>query len=255
MMMPGILALTLMGCGTGKKATALGTLAGEWNITSVQGEKPEEGTNPFLGFDLDEKHVYGNSGCNLLSGELRAETKKPGKLQLGNMASTRMMCPDMKTEQRVLAALNKVAGYEQAGNEVRLTDAQGKVLLTLVKRASGTFGINDLAGKWNITMVDGKPVGKTDKQPFIGFDIDRKRVSGNAGCNIINGGFSQEEGQASSLRFTEMIATMMACPDMDAEAKILKALNSVRRFESRARNTVSFIDENGTEVLTLTKAY
>ena len=37
-------------------------------------------------------------------------------------------------------------------------------------------------------------------------------------------GFSQEEGKANSLKFSQMISTMMACPDMDTERQILDAL-------------------------------
>lgn len=85
------------------------------------------------------------------------------------------------------------------------------------------------------------------------FDLAEKRVYGNASCNTINGGFSQEEGKPSSLQFSQMISTMMACPDMETERNILDALNKVRSFEVKENGTVSLLGEDGSELLTLKK--
>ena len=85
------------------------------------------------------------------------------------------------------------------------------------------------------------------------FNVAEKRVHGNASCNTINGSFTQEEGQAASLRFNQMISTMMACPNMDVESSILKALDEVRSFEIKADGTVSLLGADGTEVLSLKK--
>lgn len=50
-----------------------------------------------------------------------------------------------------------------------------------------------------------------------------------------------------------MISTMMACPNMDVESSILKALDEVRSFEIKADGTVSLLGADGTEVLSLKK--
>ena len=42
---------------------------------------------------------------------------KPGSLELTGMASTRMMCPDMTTENNVLNAFAQVKGYKKAGKD------------------------------------------------------------------------------------------------------------------------------------------
>ena len=44
---------------------------------------------------------------------------KPGSLELTGMASTRMMCPDMTTENNVLNAFAQVKGYKKAGKRIR----------------------------------------------------------------------------------------------------------------------------------------
>lgn len=83
-------------------------------------------------------------------------------------------------------------------------------------------------------------------------NVDEKTLHGNAGCNIINGGFEQDADQPSSLRFSQVISTMMACPNMETEGKILQALNKVHSFaKGQADGTMVLMDENGAEVMML----
>ena len=46
---------------------------------------------------------------------------------------------------------------------------------------------------------------------------------------------------------------MMACPDMDVETQVLKALNEVASFEKNEDGSVSLLDGNGKVLLTLVK--
>ena len=51
-----------------------------------------------------------------------------------------------------------------------------------------------------------------------------------------------------------MISTMMACPNMDTERLVLEALNKVASFTlDQDKSKLSLLDENGTEVMSLTK--
>lgn len=64
----------------------------------------------------------------------------------------------------------------------------------------------------------------------------------------------QEEGKENSLKFSQMISTMMACPNMDTERLVLEALNKVASFTlDQDKSKLSLLDENGTEVMSLTK--
>ena len=246
-------ACLLMSCGSGKNSVAVVDFSGEWNIVEVNGEKVSAENTPFLGFDNAEHRLYGNAGCNRLMGTFNLDTLNAGKISFGQVGATRMMCPDMKVEQSVLEALNKVAGYEEVGEGVSLNDADGKSVILLQKRDVKEVSIKDLEGTWQIMTVNGTEIGKTEKTPQLTFDLAEKRVYGNASCNTINGGFSQEEGKPSSLQFSQMISTMMACPDMDTERNILDALNKVRSFEVKENGTVSLLGEDGSELLTLKK--
>jgi heat shock protein HslJ len=240
-------------CMSSKKAAQTVDLTGEWNIVTVDGEKLGNENMPFIGLDTETKRVYGSAGCNRMMGGFELDSVNAGKIHFSQIATTRMMCPDMDTEQKILGALNKVEGYSETETGIELTDAEGKTVIVLEKRVQAAVSINDLAGEWIISAVSGEAVKKMEKTPFLAFNIEEKRVHGNAGCNIINGGFSQEEGNAASLKFSQMISTMMACPDMDVETQVLKALNEVASFEKNEDGSVSLLDGNGKVLLTLVK--
>ena len=246
-------AVLLGSCKSGKTALGLEALNGDWNITTVNGKPATAEKQPFIGLDMQEKRLYGCAGCNRIMGSFEAE--KPGELSFGQVGSTRMLCQDMTTEQAVLEALNKVSGYEGTEQELTLTDADGKALLTLAKRPAAELA--SLAGKWNIAAVYGQAVDEIEKEvektPFLEFNVEEKKVHGNAGCNIVNGGFTQEEGQPASLKFGQMISTMMAGPGMQVERQVLEALDKVTNFAMKDGQTAVLLDENGEEALTLEK--
>lgn len=131
----GIIALS--SCSTAEKVMTLNDIEGEWNIVEVSGETLDTSkseTKPFIGFDIAERRVYGCSGCNRMMHRLD-ENAKAGTIDLENMASTMMMCPDMDTERKVLDALTKAKSYRKAGkNKVELCDANGMRVALLTKK-------------------------------------------------------------------------------------------------------------------------
>ena len=241
-------AVMLSSCGTTGKSV---DISGEWNVVSVEGQKVTG--NPYIGFDMQEGRLYGNAGCNRIMGGVELDSINPGKIGFTGVASTRMMCPDMETEQKVLEALNEVAGYQASATGVELTDKDGKVLISLEKREAPAVSVNDINGEWTISKVEGAAVEIADKPPFLSFNVTENTVHGNGGCNIINGSFSQEEGNSSSLKFGQMISTMMAGPGMETESKVLAAMNKVASFVMNEDGTLSLMDASNNEVLLLVK--
>ena len=209
--------------------------------------------NPYIGFDMENGRLYGNAGCNRIMGGVEIDSVNLGHIGLTNIGATRMMCPDMETEQKVLEALNEVAGYKVSATGVERTDKDGKVLMSLEKREAPAVSINDINGEWTISKVDGVEIEVADKTPFLSFNVADNAVHGNGGCNIINGSFSQEEGNASSLKFGQMISTMMAGPGMETEGKVLEAMNKVASFVVNEDGTLSLMDAGNNEVLLLVR--
>ena len=142
----------IVSCGSGKNMLSVSSLDGEWNITEVDGQKISTERMPFIGFDVAQKRIYGNSGCNHMMGSFEADSLKPGTLKFGQIGSTRMMCPDMKTEQMVLGVLDKVIGKKIVGT-AEVTPFIGFNLDE--SRIYGNVGCNTINGA--LMQEDGKP--------------------------------------------------------------------------------------------------
>lgn len=246
----------IVSCNSGKNMLSLSALNGEWNITEVEGQKIAAGKLPFIGFDVAQKRIYGNSGCNRMMGTFEADSLKPGVLKFGQIGSTRMMCPDMKTEQLVLGVMDKVASYQTVSDKpevIALCNQDGKPLLVLEKKEAPKVSLSDLSGEWAVELVGGKKIVATaEVAPFIGFNTDESRVYGNVGCNTINGALVQDEDVPNSLKFDNIASTMMMCPDMQTETIVLNALNETRSFDMKD-GKVYLLGENGNELLVLKK--
>lgn len=124
-------------CGSSKGLNSLSAIGGEWDVVEINGtsvEPVEDQASPFIGFDVQEKRVYGSAGCNRLTGGLNADAKT-GAIDFSAMGSTRMMCRDMKTEDMLLEALGKVTTYKVSGDGTMvLGNASSKPLVVMKKR-------------------------------------------------------------------------------------------------------------------------
>ncbi|MFR1236064.1 MAG: META domain-containing protein [Barnesiella sp.] len=130
-------ACMMFSCNS-KKSVSVGDLEGEWMISEVDGAPVTSSGDmpaPFIGFNLDEDRLYGNSGCNLMMGAFSVDSLNPGVIILGPVATTQMACPDMETEGKVLGALNKVKSFEDAGKgRIALCDENGSQVIILTRK-------------------------------------------------------------------------------------------------------------------------
>ena len=198
-------ALAMSSCRSVEKAMPLSSINGEWNIIEVNGSKVTPGesrTLPFITFDTATGRVSGNSGCNRMMGSFDVNAK-PGSLSLGAMAGTKMMCLDMTTERNVLGALAQVKGYKKAGKDkMYLCNASNRPVVVLEKKEANVK-LSVLNGEWKIKEANGEAIPSgMEKQPFIAFDVKKKTIHGNAGCNLINGGFETSASNAKSNLFS-----------------------------------------------------
>lgn len=98
------------------------------------------------------------------------------------------------------------------------------------KTVAATF--SDLNGEWNVVELDGKKVNPEQTHQFLTLDMDRRSLSGNAGCNRMMGKIEYSESQRNIIKFPNVATTRMACPDMSGEQALLKALGKVVRFQA-----------------------
>lgn len=240
-------ALGLSSCGSTQEATTTSSIDGEWYIVTIDGKKvasTSEEERPHIGFDTKSGRIHGFSGCNRLMGSFDSHATS-GTIDLSRIGSTRMMCPDMTTEQEVLKALPQVKKYKaMKKDKMALCNSSGKTFIVLQKKEAGVK-LSDLDGKWMIVEADGKAIPKKmETQPYFEFDIAQKKMHGNAGCNIINGAIVTDKNDPASISFPNVISTMMMCPDSDVESRVMKAMNAVKSFGKLPKGIGMYDDEH-----------
>lgn len=108
-------------------------LNGAWRVTAING-KPNSNEGIQFVFDLPEKKIHGNAGCNIVNGEISVEPDVTNSVQFSNMATTRMMCPDLATETAVLVALEETEkAFAKSDDTVTFVNHAGKPVLQLVR--------------------------------------------------------------------------------------------------------------------------
>lgn len=108
-------------------------LNGTWNVSMIDGNKVDNDKMQLV-FDMAEMKVHGNTGCNVLNGSIVTDMAHEGALSFQNMATTRMMCPDINQETALLVALEAAATVRPVNNNtVDLLSTHGNVVLRLVR--------------------------------------------------------------------------------------------------------------------------
>ena len=117
-----------------------------------------------------------------------------------------------------------------------------------------TYKVDDLSGKWTIISVKDEPVQSAAITPFLEFDVAAKRVHGNTSCNVLNSAFESDAKDKSAIKFTMPVTTMMACINMDTEAKILQVITDIAYVKKgETSNQIKLVDKNGNTMLLLEK--
>lgn len=246
--------LAFSSCRSQKEVINLSDIKGEWNIIEINGAAvaPSPGRDfPNIGFDISTGKISGSSGCNRIMGSFDTKAKA-GELNLGNIAGTRLMCPEMTIEVNVLNALKNVKGYKSAGTgKMALINAHDRPVIVLGPREV-ILPISSLEGEWRISKVKESVISADlETKPFIVFDLKAKRIHGNAGCNMINGGIVIDDKNPYALSFPLVSVTMMACPDMSVERKVLDALDAVRSFDVLPDRSIVLYGEGHAQLMML----
>lgn len=92
-----------------------------WELVEINGEKVSNTGNmkqAYIMFTRDDTRLSGNASCNTITGSY--ELKKGNKIEIGNVAATKMACPDMNVEQELLKVLDIVDNYSVGANSLSL---------------------------------------------------------------------------------------------------------------------------------------
>lgn len=113
----------------------LAFLNGAWRVTEIEGAPIT--ANVKIVIDVDEHRIHGNAGCNILNGDITINLDKGNGIEFKNLATSRMTCPDIATEQAFLLALESVhnAAKGTTPDTALLKNAAGQTIISL-KRLS-----------------------------------------------------------------------------------------------------------------------
>jgi len=125
------LLTTLTGCGSGISLDE--PIEGPvWRLAQLGDEPIAPGGDAQIQFDRSSGRVSGSGGCNRVSGSF---TRSGIALKIGQLASTRMACPDPvrgANEAQFISALQSTASYRLAGpSRLALLDASGRTVAML----------------------------------------------------------------------------------------------------------------------------
>ena len=76
--------------------------------------------------------VHGNTGCNVINGDVVLDYERTGGIQFENIISTRKMGYNINRETALLIALEETVAMRQAGNSsIELLDKKGNIVAKL----------------------------------------------------------------------------------------------------------------------------
>ncbi len=240
--------MLLASCGSSKQAS-IAELNGEWEITSIEGNAVKAETTPYIGINASNGSVYGNAGCNQITGSIN-KNQKPGTIDFSQLGSTRMMCADMAAERTVMDMLNRAKGYKIDKSTLLLTDAGGRTIAQLQNR-KGKLAHADLQGEWTIVSVDGMGSEEAEEKPTIWFDTEEHLTHGNAGCNSFDGSYTT--GGNQTIKFGNLALTMRLCGNMDFEDKLTKTIDDVASFGKLPNGNVGMFGAAGEMLIELAR--
>lgn len=106
-------------------------------------------------------------------------------------------------------------------------------ILNCSHKMAPDFGWNHQ--RWVVVEMKGVPVQQSGgrKDAYISFEIGDKKITGNGGCNTINGNYSVNR---NTIHFTDVAATKMSCNDIEFENTFLSTLATVDHYEIKGND-------------------
>ena len=86
------------------------------------------------------------------------------------------------------------------------------------------------------------------------FNMAENKLHGNGGCNIFNTTVELDPNDISAITIRPAAATMMACPNMETEDAVFKAMGDVKGVKAgQNENEMLLVDSDGNVLLVLSK--
>lgn len=85
---------------------------------------------------------------------------------------------------------------------------------------------------WKLTMLNGKPVKTSSREPFVRFTVEDTRVNGNSSCNMFNGIFELTVG--NRIKISSLAITKMACVGNSIESEFMQIFEKTTNYSLTA---------------------
>ena len=161
----------------------------QWKLVELYGS-PVKASNAYLEFDLDQKRMTGNAGCNRMFGGFEISGRQ---IAFSNIATTRLACSDMAAETALLVALRSIDRFRLSGNTLELSKGRTVVIRFADEKASARASVLE-EKKWVLESIGSQPVTKVGRGAFLVFDKAKASAGGNSGCNVFGGSYSAVAG-------------------------------------------------------------
>lgn len=112
-------------------------LNGTWKVSAIHNKRVNNPDTKLV-IDVEEQKIHGNTGCNILNGNIITDMLESGSITFTGLATTRMMCPDIDLETELLVTLEEIVKAKPAdSNTVNFLNSHGTVILTLTRTTDG----------------------------------------------------------------------------------------------------------------------
>ena len=239
-MKKALLAIVVMALMAASAYTQVSIGGVRWELTELNGKRVSN-SRAFIEFEEAERRFTGNAGCNRMFGSYEREGTH---FKAGNIGTTRMACTGngvARQEAAFLEALKKANRIRRNGATLSVSNAGGIVLkFQRAKTPNSGQAASLTTKKWMLSGINGNAVNLTKNAPFLNFDANKGTAGGHSGCNSFGGDY---EVTGSSIKFGDMIQTMMACGfegRMEVERGFLEGLRNADRYEIRGDRLIFY---------------
>lgn len=210
-------------------------------------QTPLADTEPVLSFD-QEGQLGHTTGCNGMGGEY---TLTGVDFTVGNLIQTEMACeePIMSQESAIGQALQSATTLTQADDTLTIAYPDGELRYT---RQAEPEPASLIGPEWKLeTITSGDMAQSTVAGTTVTLTFTGDSLSGNAGCNSYNGGWSGDE---NALTIQPIASTKMACADQAANDQEVLYLSRLQAATSYAieGNQLTVTSPDGTLVFLTT---
>lgn len=185
------------------------------------------GTEPFWNIEISEEKI----SYSQIDG---AKIEFPYNLPLIDKFAETRIYKTVNGNGSILIKLTKGSCSDGMSDKIYEYNAEVEIIQfkkTTKHKGCGYFVANDLlSGTWFLSQIKSKKISNNQISvvPFIEFDLENNRVSGNASCNGFSSSFILKNDKIS---FKEILLTRMFCEDLTLEKNFIESLNEINSFK------------------------